>query len=538
QWCDRPSLELLNHCVRTVYEAKLLVLATVRSDETWLGSPLWFTVQEGFTELVELGPLERDQVRQLVESMLPKLKITEEFISVLFRATAGNTFFVTEVLRDLMEQEVLVASEDHWTLPHDWEPKTLPASVELAVQERLSRLPAEVLDIARVAAVLGRSLDRESLLAIAGIEEEQLFTAVEAMASRQFLSREDGRYVFSHDRVREALYADIDPEIRSELHLRAGEYLEQRHADEIERHVDELTRHFVNSKNGEKALAYLLQAADQAKQAGLDGAAIDYWCQAIDLLESPTPPKHDDADALLFDLQARVAENALAVWPEKTIEMAERCRLALETRGNPDRVSKMMKAVMTVVTHSPRKLRDKAMAELAKPVPYRHERARRLRPPPPGAWMPKLLESYVLGCVASGHAGRPISGRALGERALELLPIRGTFLEGAMCTALSGCLQSAGHFDAMGEILVRARELLFDVDLEGQSFALSARVGAAVFSNYGVYQGKRFDQELVDFGIRAVDELQKPDFYNQVWAYPCLWYAWTGRHDEALSVLE
>ncbi|NVB39704.1 protein kinase [Pseudenhygromyxa sp. WMMC2535] len=541
QWCDRPSLELLNHCIRNILGTRLLFVATVRSDETWLGSPLWFTVQDGQTERLELEPLGREQVRQLVESMLPRLQATEDFVRSLYAATAGNAFFVTEVLRDLMEQGSLVASEDHWALPSDWEPHALPSSVESAVRERLARLEPGVLEIARVAAVLGRSLDREALLALADVSEEGLFTAVEVLTERQFLTREDRRLVFPHDRVREALYADIPVERSRSLHQRAGEHLEGRYAGEIERHLHELTHHFSRGEDLLKALGYALQAGDQAKAAGADASAIDYWSQAINILESPEPPPREDRDALLFELQARIAENALALWPLKTVEMSARCREALESRDDPERVSRRMKRVVAVIERCPAFIRRRFMAGLNKPVVYRHEAAGTglfKRRPSPAAWMPKLLENYVLGCVASGHAGQPLSGMSLGERALELLPVRGTPLEGAMCTAVAGCMQSAGHFDDMSEILIRARELLFDGDLEGQSFALSARVGAAVFSNYAVFQGQRFEQRLVDFGIAAVDELQKPDFYNQVWAYPCLWYAWTGRYEQAMAQLE
>nr|WP_280524065.1 serine/threonine-protein kinase [Enhygromyxa salina] len=532
QWCDLPGLELLNHLLRHMRSSRLLCVATLRSDEASLDSPLWFTVQDGQTEHLKLEAFDQAQVRRLVESMLRELRVTDAFIEALYHATAGNAFFVTEVMRDLMEQGVLVATEEGWSLPPNWAPRSLPDSIDMVVLERLGRLSASALELARVAAVLGNSLDRESLLALSGVDEDQLFTDVETLTERWFLTREDRRYVFPHDRVREVLYDDIPAGAREALHRRCGEYLERRHAEQLDAYLAALAFHFTRGGAPGKALEYTLRAGDAAKRSGAESSAIEYWSRALELLDS-------SSDALAFDLSARIAENALVLWPSMAFDAAARCREALESRGNIDKVCALLKKVVAGIERLPASARDRAIANMTKPKAYRHKRAGSLRrlPPPVASWAPKVLESYVFGCVAAGMAGEPARGLPLGERALALLPFTGTPLEGAMCTALAGCLQAAGHFDAMSDVLVRARQLLFNIDLGGNSVAMSARVGAAVFSNCMVFQGRRFDPEMVNYGVWAVDESQKPDFYNQVWAYPCLWYAWTGRQEQAEDLL-
>lgn len=538
QWCDLPSLELLNYCLRHMRTSRVLCVATLRSEEASLDSPLWFTVQDGQTEHLKLAAFDPSQVRRLVESMLRGLRVTDAFIDALYHATAGNAFFVTEVMRDLMEQGVLVATEEGWSLPTNWEPTSLPNSIDVVVLERLGRLSTSALELARIAAVLGNSLDRESLLALSGVDEDQLFADVEALTERWFLTREDRRYVFPHDRVREVLYDDIPALARLDLHRRCGEYLEQRHAEQLDAYLVALAFHFTRGGEPQKALDYTLRAGDAAKRSGAETSAIEHWSRALKLLEHDSQRKSGDADALAFDLSARIAENALVLWPAMAFDAAARCREALESRGNIDKVCKVLKKLVAGIERLPASARDKAIANMIKPTPYRHKRAKSARlPPPVVSWAPKVLESYVLGCVAAGMAGEPARGLPLGERALALLPFKRTPLEGAMCTALAGCLQAAGHFDAMGDVLVRARKFLFETDLSGNSVAMSARVGAAVFSNFMVFQGRRFDPKMVDYGLWTVDEIQKPDFYNQVWAYPCLWYAWTGRQEQAEELL-
>jgi tetratricopeptide (TPR) repeat protein len=125
----------------------------------------------------------------------------------------------------------------------------------------------------------------------------------------------------------------------------------------------------------------------------------------------------------------------------------------------------------------------------------------------------------------------------MGERALALLPFSDTPLEGSVLTALCGPLQAAGHFDELSRRIARARALLFDRDLSGQDIALSARVGAASFSNLSVFQGYRFEPRWVDYCLWAAEQIQKPDFFNQAWVNPAIWYAWSGRHDEAAELI-
>ncbi|PRQ03680.1 Serine/threonine-protein kinase StkP [Enhygromyxa salina] len=541
QWCDLPSLALFNHCIRNSTASNILCVATLRSDEASLGNPLWFTVQEGLTEHLELRSFDRAQVWQLIASMLPQLRVTDEFVDALYDATAGNAFFVTEVMRDLMEQGTLVASEDGWSLPASFEVDSLPSSIDAVVLDRIARLDSGAHELARIAAVLGRSLDRAALLALSGLDEDELFERVEVLTERQFLTREDGCYAFPHDRVREAFYEDTPPELRARLHQRCGEYLEA-HSREggtgPEGQLTELAFHFSRGRDRRKALDYTCRAGDHAHAAGSETLAIDYWREAIPLAEEQAGPDSE----LVFNLCARIAEDGLVLWPAQAFAMAERCRKALEARGNIDRVCELAKGVVAVVERLPGPIRERAMAELLRQQPYRHEPVpsslKRYLPPPIASWLQKVFEIYALACVAAGLAGEPRRGSPLGERALELLPFKGTPLEGAMSTALAGCHQAAGHFDKMTEVLVRARALLFDTDLGGQSFALSARIGTAVFSNCTVFQGRRFDPGMVDYGIATIDELDHPDFYNQVWAYPCLWYAYTGRHAEAMTLVE
>jgi tetratricopeptide (TPR) repeat protein len=542
QWCDLPSLALLNHCLRHMRSSRVLCVATLRSDEASLDSPLWFTVQDGQTEHLKLLAFDRSQVRKLVESMLRGLEVTDAFIDALYHATAGNAFFVTEVMRDLMEQGVLVATEAGWSLPTNWEPRSLPDSIDMVVLDRLGRLSASALALGRVAAVLGGSLDRESLLALSGMDEDQLFANVDALTERWFLTREDRRYVFPHDRVREVLYNDTPAPARLDLHRRCGEYLERRHAEQLDPYLAALAFHFSRGGELDKALDYTLRAGDAAKRTGAESSAIEHWSRALALLAQIDllgGESGGESATLAFELSARIAENALVLWPAMAFDAAARCREALETRGNIDKVCALLKRLVAGIARLPASARDRAIANMTRPQPYLHKCGRSVfrLPPAVASWAPKVLESYVLGCVAAGLAGEPARGLPLGERALALLPFKNTPLEGAMGTALAGCLQAAGHFDAMGDVLVQARKNLFDTDLTGNSVAMSARVGAAVFSNFMVFQGRRFDPKMVEYGLWTVDEIQKPDFYNQVWAYPCLWYAWTGRQEQAEDLL-
>ena len=143
-----------------------------------------------------------------------------------------------------------------------------------------------------VASVLGREFGLEHLVMVTGAEREVVADRLHQAAGGDIVAPVEGeadRFRFAHAAVHDTLYEDLAPGRRVELHRRAGEALEELHADRIESHLAELTHHFVEAAPGgerEKAADYAWWAGERASAQHAYEDAARHFEQALGLFES------------------------------------------------------------------------------------------------------------------------------------------------------------------------------------------------------------------------------------------------------------
>jgi DNA-binding SARP family transcriptional activator len=254
-WADELSLLLLRHLLRADAPARLLVLATYRDTEPGR-SPLLADVVTGLARRpdvarLELGPLrERD-----IAAILVNAGRESSHAGSVRRATAGNPFFVGEMVRAL----------DHGHDPG----AALTPRVRDVVRWRLGRLPERTADALAVAAVAGADFDADVLAGAIGVELDQALDALEAAESAR-LVRPAGtpdRFAFAHALVRETIVAELPGGRRARLHARIASALE-RIAATRPVPTGDLAAHF----DAAGALVDAAQTLHYSRRAG-DGAA-------------------------------------------------------------------------------------------------------------------------------------------------------------------------------------------------------------------------------------------------------------------------
>jgi tetratricopeptide (TPR) repeat protein len=108
-----------------------------------------------------------------------------------------------------------------------YEALPLPESVRDLVRLRLSALAEAPRRLAEAAAVLGRELDARTLAALAGLEAGPALEGTSDLLARQVLEDAGaGRLRFTHDKLREVAYVEIDASRRCVLHRAAAEALD------------------------------------------------------------------------------------------------------------------------------------------------------------------------------------------------------------------------------------------------------------------------------------------------------------------------
>ena len=214
------------------------------------------------------------------------------------RETDGNPFFVSEVLRNLVETGAIGQdAEGHWGAQDSLDTTALPDSVRQVIGARVLRLGKEAGRILSVASVIGRDFDLDLLARATQTDQDDLLDILEA-ASIAALVREpsdtSGRYAFAHALIGRTLYEDMGPNRRARAHRQVAEALEVLCGDRPGARVSELARHWVATQpiDLEKAISYSRQAGDAALAALAPADALRHYAQALDLyprLSAPDP---------------------------------------------------------------------------------------------------------------------------------------------------------------------------------------------------------------------------------------------------------
>ncbi|MQA75959.1 MAG: AAA family ATPase, partial [Solirubrobacterales bacterium] len=265
-WADDSTRELLDHIARRLTGLRALVVVTYRSDELHRRHPFLPTVRawrrSGLADVVDLEPLSEAGVAEMIASMTGSDSVDRELVELMYERTEGNPFVLEEMLS---EAAACLEPGRAWSR-EALDELGIPETVRDTILHRLARLEPEHAATLEVAAVLGRSFDYPTLLAVARAGDAVVQSALET-AVAQLLVEEHrdgrGRYRWRHALTQEAIYDDIVTPRRQAIHSRAADALS---LAEATRPVD-VAHHLLGAGRFEEAVPICLRSATEAERA-------------------------------------------------------------------------------------------------------------------------------------------------------------------------------------------------------------------------------------------------------------------------------
>jgi len=309
-WADGETLSLLKHVAAGTPDSALLMLGTYRESDLDRGHPLG----DALADLHRLDGVEHRALEGLGVDEVAELAAAEtglemdaaglELAGEIGQETDGNPFFVAEILRHLTESGAISEGPGgRWELRSSIAKLGLPHSLREVVCRRVERLGERPEQILTIAAVAGRTFDIELLGLVVEGDEEELLDALDRALQTSLLVESParvGRFSFAHTLINHALYETVGATRRGRLHRRVAEALEQLCSEEQgERLVAGLLEETVGSAGGsaavlahhwrqagdsERAVDYLLMAAEEASRAVAEAEAVGLYNQALELI--------------------------------------------------------------------------------------------------------------------------------------------------------------------------------------------------------------------------------------------------------------
>lgn len=206
-WIDAGSVALLGFLLGALVGQPLLVLVTSREEPAGLAAP--------GVRRFELTGLDRKGIATLVHGILGT--VSEEYVDEVQRRTAGNPYFATEVAR-------LQASRGG----HDG---AVPSGVRQVLENRLARLPQATVELLQLGSVLGAP-DPVLLGRVQGMGSDEVVELLAPAVEAGVVMADE----FTHDLMRETLYAGLGPQQRAAMHRSVAEHLQAAGPADLARH--------------------------------------------------------------------------------------------------------------------------------------------------------------------------------------------------------------------------------------------------------------------------------------------------------------
>ena len=301
QWVDQGSANLLLHLGRRIQHRPVLIVGAYRPADLALGragerhpleAPI-FELQRLYGRVT--FDMSDEEGRAFIDDLLDSEPncLDETFRETLYQQTAGHPLFTIELLRGMQERGDLTQDlEGRWTAQPTLDWQMLPARVEGAIGERISRLAPDLQELLEVASVEGETftaevvaqvLDRDTRLTARQLSSDldRNYLLVRASGLHQTGDNRLSRYRFRHILIQRYLYSRMDAVERVYQHEAVGEALELLYGHETAAIAPELARHFELAELPARASAYFVQAGHQARQAIALQEALHYFRAAL-----------------------------------------------------------------------------------------------------------------------------------------------------------------------------------------------------------------------------------------------------------------
>jgi serine/threonine protein kinase len=307
QWGDPDSAVLLAELLSPPGAPNLLVVASYRREEA--GGPFMTSLREivqravdaGSIVDIEVGPLSESDSRNLAMALWRRQgrrrrrasthvtvtrsdtdSVTAEYVtSIGIRDCAGSPFFIGEMMRYLAG------------LPDDATPAT-PGRITLerVLRERRQQLAPASCRLLDVVAVAGHPLAQGVALRAAGLDRAGI-DALAALRVGHFVRTRGPGLADAveayHDRIREAVLAELDQQALRDHHGCLADALEAAGTDDAEM----LAEHCLGAGRMEHAARHALQAAENAERALAFDRAARMLRLVLDARAWPEPERRD-----------------------------------------------------------------------------------------------------------------------------------------------------------------------------------------------------------------------------------------------------
>ena len=186
-WAETTLLDLIEDVVARARDAPIMVLCLARPDllevrPDWGGGAV-----NSLTILLE--PLEDGETQALLHNLLGGGQLAPEIANEIIGVAAGIPLFVEEIVRRLIEDGLIVRSDDRWTSTAPISSLSLPATITMLLAARIDRLDEPERTVLDRASVVGKEFSVADVEALSppDARRDSVPEALDALGRKEFV---------------------------------------------------------------------------------------------------------------------------------------------------------------------------------------------------------------------------------------------------------------------------------------------------------------------------------------------------------------
>jgi len=332
-WADSASIDLATGLLDLAERAPVaLVLAyrPRRHEPSWSVREAAERDHPHIHRIVELEPLDDTQSRMLVSSLLDLDGLPEAVRSTILSKSEGNPFFIEEVIRSMIDRQLVREEDGAWIASGDLVSVAIPDTLSAVITTRLDSLDETARNVIQSGSVLGREFRYDEIATVLD-DITDIDEALITLQRRDFV-REVARmprrvFRFKHALTQEAIYETLLLRTRTEIHARIGRHLAQVQPERAE----DIADHLLAGRLPGLALPYLLEAGRRALRTHAIPEALARFGQVVEIVDAAPETSGDMLRAALEGL-GRAHEGAFDF--PAAIEVYSRLRSHGEQSGD------------------------------------------------------------------------------------------------------------------------------------------------------------------------------------------------------------
>ncbi|HEX6752160.1 MAG TPA: adenylate/guanylate cyclase domain-containing protein [Solirubrobacterales bacterium] len=262
-WMDDASEVLLGELLGSVDGTKTLALVNFRPEY----EPGW-TRPENYRQ-ISLEPLGAADTEEMLRDLAGEDPSLEGLAELVHERSAGNPFFVEEIVRELAEDGTLEGERGAYRLARPVEELSVPASVQTVLAARIDRLAPEAKLLLQAMSVAGKEVGERTLAPVAGFAdpsacEDALRELIDAGFLYELELYPERVLAFRHPLTREVAYGTQLAAQRAATHAATARALIELNPDRHEELAALVASHMESGQEPLEAARWAARAAHWA----------------------------------------------------------------------------------------------------------------------------------------------------------------------------------------------------------------------------------------------------------------------------------